>query len=187
VLVNLALAYGAAGRAGDAERSLLAALRREPASAPAHFNLGLLLAEQRRSAEAEQALRQALQDDSTLAPAAFNLGVLLAERGRPEAARWARRAVELRPAEARYAYTLAYVERQMGRPEEAIRELRRLLAEQPAYGDAHLLLGETYEGLGRVAEARRVYAQAAANAALPPEARERFARRAAAAGAGAGR
>ncbi len=187
VLVNLALAYGAAGRAGDAERSLRAALRREPASAPAHFNLGLLLAEQRRSAEAEQALRQALQDDSTLAPAAFNLGVLLAERGRPEAARWARRAVELRPAEARYAYTLAYVERQMGRPEEAIRELRRLLAEQPAYGDAHLLLGETYEGLGRVAEARRVYAQAAANAALPPETRERFARRAAAAGAGAGR
>ena len=67
--------------------------------------------------EAEQALRTALKTDPQMAAAAYNLGVMLGEKNLDEAIAWCRKAHELRPADPKYAHTLAFYQQQEGNSE----------------------------------------------------------------------
>jgi tetratricopeptide (TPR) repeat protein len=175
--VNAAHAYLAVGRADEAERTLLEAIELAPEDSAAYFNLGLLLAEQGRRQDAVAALRGALKADPELAPAAYNLGILLAETDLQEALLWCARAAAARPGEPRYAYTLAFYQRQAGDEDGAIRILEELIGRSPGHADAYAFLGSIYEEAGRLDDARALYRKAAGTEALDPRTRSRLAAR----------
>ena len=127
---------------GRAEESLNKALKINPKSAAANFNMGLLKAEQNDLPKAEQYLRAALKEDPTLAVAAYNLCVITSKDRINEAVTWCRKAAELRPQDPKYAYTLAFYLNQKGDRDEAVRTLKAILEKYPGYKDAEMLLRE---------------------------------------------
>ncbi len=173
--VNLALLLNRQGRNAEAEQLLKEALRLNPRNAAVAFNLGLLLAEEGKTPEAESALRAALKADPQMASAAYNLAVLVASKNLAEALALSRRAAELRPEEARYAFTLAFYQRQRGDAAAAVATLQQLLQRHPAYGEAYLLLAELYVKAGKVQDARQLFAQALGVKELPDAYRSRIA------------
>jgi tetratricopeptide (TPR) repeat protein len=173
--VNLALLLSRQGRNAEAEQLLRQALRLNPRSAAISFNLGLLLAEEGMTAEAEAALRAALKADPGMAAAAYNLAVLVAPKNLAEAVELSRQAAALRPEEPRYAFTLAFYQRQKGEVAGATGTLQELLRRSPAYGEAYLLLGDLYVKAGRVEEARQLFARALEVKELPDAYRARIA------------
>lgn len=159
-LANLGQVYAVSGRPREAEQALRQALALEPANAVLLFNLGLFLGEQGRLKEAAESHRAALDADPEMAPAAYNLGVILAEEKPREGLRWCRRAAELRPEDPSYAYTVGFYEERAGESGSAERTLEALLDRHPTYADAYLLLGNTYERQGKMADARALYTKA---------------------------
>lgn len=154
--VNLAMLLAVDGRGEEAEGLLRQAHAEQPGNAGIAFDLGLLLAERGDPSGAERMLRIALRADPRMAPAAFNLAVLVGERKPSEAVGLARRAVELRPGEARYAWTLAYCQSRAGDLGGAAATLEALLAAHPGQADAYRLLADVYERQGRDADAARL-------------------------------
>ena len=126
-MVNASMAYSNMGQNDKAEQSLRRALKMEPDNAAANFNLGLLLGEQGRLQEAEQALRTALKADPQMAAAAYNLGVILGEKNLDEAIAWCQKAHDLRPADPKYAHTLAFYQRKKGNIDGAVELLRKAI------------------------------------------------------------
>lgn len=176
-LVNASLVHNAAGRNDQAEDCLRRALTVEPGNAAANLNLGLLLGELGRLGEAEAVLRAAFKADPQSATAAYNLAVLLMPDRPEEAVDWCRRALQLRPQEPKYAYTLAFYLRQRGDSDEAVRVLRTLTEADTTYPDAYALLGWMYEEQHRTDEAVALYRRAAQNTKLPESVRQSFAAR----------
>jgi len=158
-MVNASIAHARLGKTAEAEAELQSALRVETNNAVAHFNLGLLKAEQNDLSAAERHLRAAIQLDPQLAAAAYNLGVLTARDHPEEGLTWCRKAAELRPDEPKYAYTLAFFQRQQGLPKDAIRTLEGILRWQPRYFDAFFLLAEIHEADNNSQAAEHVYRQ----------------------------
>jgi tetratricopeptide (TPR) repeat protein len=173
--VNLALLLNRQGKNGEAEQLLTAALKVNPRNAGVAFNLGLLLAEEGKTAEAETALRAALKADPQMAPAAYNLAVLVAPKNLAEAVELSRKATDLRPEEARYAFTLAFYQRQRGDTAADTTTLETLLRRHPPYGEAYLLLGELYVKAGKNQEARQLFTRALEAKDLPDAYRSRIA------------
>ena len=173
-LVNASMAYSNLGQNDKAEQSLRRALKIEPDNAAANFNLGLLLGEQGRTEEAERALRTALKADPQMAAAAFNLGVLLGEKHPDEAIAWCQKAHDLRPADARYAHTLAFYLRKKGNTAAAAELLREAIRCDPSYLDAYLLLGEIHEQRHDFPAAAKVYLDASRIDGLPPALRSQL-------------
>jgi tetratricopeptide (TPR) repeat protein len=173
--VNAAIAQARLGQNSRAEQSLRKALEIEPASAPANFNMGLLKAETQDFVEAERHLRAALQADPAMPEAAYNLGVLLARDRLAEAIAYCRKATELQPGNLRYAYTLAFYLNQGGKTDEALRQLRALVARHPENPDAWALLASVLEKRGQIREAQALYRKAANNELLPERDRLFFA------------
>jgi tetratricopeptide (TPR) repeat protein len=166
-LVNVSLLYNKVGRNRDAETVLRRALEIEPRSAAAHLNLGLLLGELGRFPEAEEALRAACKEDPGSAAAAYNLAVVVA-RDRPEqGVTWSRRASELEPASAKYAYTWAFYVAQRGDQRTAIGVLRRALDRGAVSIESYALLSRLLTQLGRTTEAEALSRRAASDARLP--------------------
>ena len=158
--VNMSMAYARLGENKKAESSLKEALKIAPDSAAANLNMGLLKAEQGDRKGAERYMRQAWKADPQMGQAAYNLCIILSESKPDEAVGWCRKASEASPSNPKFAYSLAYYERKKGDTEAAIGTLRNLIARNPDYPDAYVLLGEIYERQGRVNEARTVYQQA---------------------------
>ncbi len=123
VMVNAALAYAQMDEKDLAEKSLMKAIKIVPDNAAAHFNLGLLRAEQNRVKEAERELKEAFRLDPKMAQAAYNLCILTAKDRPEEALSWCKKAVELNPQESKYAYTLAFYQKEQG----DLKKMRRLL------------------------------------------------------------
>jgi tetratricopeptide (TPR) repeat protein len=169
--VNAALAYNVVGRNEDAERSLRAAVALEPNSVAAWLNLGLLLAEQKRYPEAADALRTTLDLDPTSAVAAYNLCVLLSAERMDEAIAYCRQAAASRPADPKYAFGVAYFERNAGNPDAALETLQDLTKAHPNFPDAYILLGEIHEERGEIEKATAAYRLALET--LPPSQPER--------------
>lgn len=174
-LVNSSLVYNLLGRNERAEQCLRQALEIEPDNAAALFNLGLLLAEQKRWTEAEAALRAALKAEPDTPVAAYNLAVILSRDRIDEAVEWIHKAIRLRPAEPKYAYTLAFYLRQKGDINAAFQTLRQVIEEHPDHVDSFQLLGQMYEENGMIDEAVELYFEAMGNARLPDNARHYFA------------
>jgi tetratricopeptide (TPR) repeat protein len=133
--------------------------------------MGLLKAEQGDRKGAERYLRQAWKTDPQMGQAAYNLCIILSDSKPEEAIGWCRKASEASPSNPKFAYSRAFYERKKGDTEAAIGTLRSLIARNPDYPDAYVLLGEIYESQGRVNEARNVYQQALWNQDLPAQIR----------------
>ena len=174
VMVNAALAYAQAGAPDQAEKSLLKAIQVEPGNAAAHFNLGLLKAEQHRPREAERELQEAFRLDPKMAPAAYNLCILMAKDHPQEALSWCRKAAELNPQESKYAFTLAFYQKEQRDLPGAAATLKDLLAKHPGFTDGQLLLAETYLQQGERPEAEAVLRQALQRENLAPRDRARL-------------
>jgi len=142
VLVNLSMAYAQMGENDKAERSLQKALKQAPDNAAANFNMGLLKAEKKDLKSAEKYLKIAFKSDPQMAQAAYNLCIIIAKDRISEAVNWCRKASDLRPQEAKYAYTLAFYLNQQGEKAEAIKTLKGILEKYPQYKDAEMLLKE---------------------------------------------
>jgi tetratricopeptide (TPR) repeat protein len=179
-LVNLSMVHARRGDPRRAEDALRQALRADPTSSEANFNMGLLLAEQGRTVEAESCLRAALKKDPKFAEAAFNLAVLLAGEKPLESIELCRKAMELRPDDPRYGYTLAFYLYAEGETPEALQVLQQVLEDHPNHGDSLAFLGRIYEESGRAADALQVYRSALSVTDLPPELRSLFTSRVAA-------
>jgi tetratricopeptide (TPR) repeat protein len=144
VMVNAAMAYAQMGEKSRAERSLLKAIKIAPDHAAAHFNLGLLQAEQNRVKEAEQELKEAFRLDPKMAPAAYNLCILSAKDRPQEALSWCKKALALNAQEPKYAYTLAFYQKEQGDLKNAAVTLQDFLTRWPGFTDGYLLLAEIY-------------------------------------------
>jgi tetratricopeptide (TPR) repeat protein len=141
-MVNESMAYASMGENRKAEESLNKALKIAPDNAAANFNMGLLKAEQNDPKASEQYLKKALRADPQMAQAAYNLCIITAKDRIGEAVTWCRKAVELRPEDPRYAYTLAFYLNQKGDRSEAVKTLKALTEKYPGYKDAVMLLDE---------------------------------------------
>ena len=144
-LVNASLAYARLGDNVKAESKLKQALTIDPDSAEANFNMGLLKAGKNDLTGAEKHLRSALKTDPNFPEAAYNLAILVSKENLDESVTLCRKAYELRPRDARYAYTLAFYLRQQGQIDDAIEILQKLVKQQPNYTDASMLLRALYE------------------------------------------
>ena len=142
VMVNMSIALARAGKTAEAGEILLKALAQEPDNAAANFNLGLLLAEKGELRQAENHLRKAFTADPRMAQAAYNLCIITANDRPDEAVSWCRKAADLNPQDAKYAYTLAFFLQQKGETAEARKVLSALLEKHPQHRDAEALLKE---------------------------------------------
>jgi tetratricopeptide (TPR) repeat protein len=114
-------------------------------------------------AEAEEAYRSVLAGHPDNAEAWHLLGLTKAAQEDGQAAiRALQKAVELKPAEARYHNNLGHVFRSLGRLSDARRELRTAVELRPIFPGAHYNLGLTLHALGQVREAEAHFRQACA-------------------------
>ena len=174
-LVNASMADARLGETGKAEGPLNEALKIAPDSAVARYNLGLLKAEQGELKGAEKHLKATLKADPQMAQAVYNLCVIISKDRIGEAVAYCKKAVDLRPQEPRYAYTLAFYLLQKGDRKEGAETLRNLIDKQPAYADSYLLLGETLEKQGKKEEAGKIYEKALATDGMPDQVKRRIA------------
>jgi Tfp pilus assembly protein PilF len=166
-MVNESIAYARLGETKKSETSLQKALKIAPENAAANFNMGLLKAEQNDLKGAEKYLKAALKYDTQMAQAAYNLCIITTKDRINEGIGYCKKAADLRPQEPRYSYTLAFYQQQTGDSVGAAKTLESLIEKQPAYADAHLLLGTIYQKQGKKYEAEKVYSKALENEGIP--------------------
>jgi predicted Zn-dependent protease len=81
--------------------------------------------------------------------------------------------VALNPQEPKYAFTLAFYQKEQGDLEAGATILQDLLAQRPAFADAYLLLAEIYGQQGNRPKAEAVLRQAQQVESLSPRDRAR--------------
>jgi Flp pilus assembly protein TadD len=168
VIVNAAMAYAQTGEKEQAEKSLLHAIKIAPDNAAAHFNLGLLKAEQNQIKEAERELKEAFRLDPKMAPAAYNLCILIAKDRPAEALSWCRRGAALNPQEPKYAYTLAFYQKEQGDLKGAVATLKEFLAQRPGFTTALCCWPRFTCSRGSVSRPRRCSAGPTGRESLSP-------------------
>jgi tetratricopeptide (TPR) repeat protein len=166
-MVNEAMAYARLGETKKAEEYLQKALKVAPDNAAGNFNMGLLKAEKNELIQAEKYLKKAIKADPQMAQAAYNLCIITSKDRINEAVTWCRKAADLRPQDPKYAYTLAFYLNQKGDTDGAVKTLDALIARQPRYLDAYLLLGGIYEKEGKKGDAKKIYNRALALEGVP--------------------
>jgi Flp pilus assembly protein TadD len=150
----LALKYTQAGRAADAHRQLVEALRLKPDDAEAHSNLGTVLQSQGRLADGMTHLREAARLKPNDDRVHFNYGNgLLASGNVGDAVREYETALRLNPDEADAHFNLAMVLGPRNRLAEAVAHLRRVIEINPRNAEAHRNLALALSLQGRVNEA----------------------------------
>jgi tetratricopeptide (TPR) repeat protein len=121
----------------------------EPASAKAHLNLGIALADQSDPAGALQEFSEATRLDTNLFSAHYNLGRLFYETGKyDDADRELESSLRLQPDYPNALYFLALTKKQENQIEESTALLTRVVASQPDNADAQYLLGQNLEHSG---------------------------------------
>ena len=128
----LALFYAQRGAVADAEAEYKGALRLSHQYTPAAINLADLYRRLDREADGESVLRAAIAAAPGDSGVHHALGLTLVRLKRlDEALGELRRATELAPEQARYAYVFAVALHSAGRPSEAITQLTESLARHP--------------------------------------------------------
>jgi tetratricopeptide (TPR) repeat protein len=128
----LGIAYGQAGRGGDAMRTFEQVLQGDPTSGLAWQNIATLQLKSGDRAEAEASLRRALAIDPALPGAYTTLGVVLSNSGRKaEAVEAWKRAVALERTEFDALYNLIVTLVELRRTEEARPYAERFIADAP--------------------------------------------------------
>lgn len=134
----------------------------------AHETLGLGYLGKKQHAQAIAAAEKAVALDPNYADAYVTLADILSFAGRPkEALGLVEKAMRLNPRyPAFYLWSLGHAYRLVGRFDEAITTLKRLVTRNPDHLTAHVLLATLYSDLGRDEEAR---AEAAEILRLSPQ------------------
>jgi len=150
------------GALEDARTLLERLIKRDPASADAHNNLGAALQGLKRPAEAVAHFERAVALDPRRPEAHYNLGLAKQRVGRlAEAVECCERALALRPDYPEANNTLAVLLSARD-PERALACFHRAIAARPSYADAHNNLGIVLQQLGRYEEAVASYRSALA-------------------------
>ena len=170
-MVNEAMAYARMGENQKANDALQQALKVAPENAAANFNMGLLKAEENDLVAAEKHLRAAFKSDPQMAQAAYNLDVILSKDRLDEAVDFCRKAAELRPDQPKYAYTLAFYQREKGDLSLAANALEELIVRHHGYTNAYFYLGDIYEQQDKNKRAEHVYRKVLADQALSDQER----------------
>jgi predicted CXXCH cytochrome family protein len=158
---ELGLAYGALRRTPDALRALGKSIELDPELPEAHNNLGIVLLTAGNGADAEASFREAIRIKPSYTDARGNLANLLAAGGRlVEAAAEFERALRLPGGGAGTRYNYAMLLGRMGRYDEAQRELEACLRANPAFADAHELLGDLLQARNAASDAISHYREA---------------------------
>jgi protein O-GlcNAc transferase len=144
----------------EAKEKFEAAVAVDPNLAPAIAGLGKVALADNRDPEAmayfERALKLAPQD----AESTYQLGVLAARNGDvPRGRELLRRAIELRANYADPYYQLAQLDFKAGQYPAALTNLQAASKILPDHDSIRMLLGRTYQALGRKADADREFAE----------------------------
>ena len=181
---NLGLVLAEQEKFPEAARAIEDALSIEPDNAGAHTALGMVLTRLERPQEAVPHFRKVIELQPDSAEAQLNLGIVLADHYDLEGALDAfSQAVDLAPssAAAHYnkgralydlgrgdeakreletatnlpaaLYLLAQIEEQQGSPARALALLREFVALEPGNADGHYMLGQSLAATGQAAEA----------------------------------
>ena len=141
-----------------AEDILFEAAAGDPANALIERALGIVHYQVGRYLPAASALKRADEIDPLDAQARF---LLASSFLRLERDHWARaeleRLIEEDETDARYRYTLARIYYNQQRFGAAEAEIGRAILRNPTFADAHDLLGQCMEGLGRLRDAKEAY------------------------------
>jgi len=142
------------GLTTDAEAEYKAGLRLSPQYAPAAINLADLYRQLGRDAEGENVLRAAVSASPQDAGLHYALGLTLTRLKQSDAALMElRRAAELEPDRARYAYVYAIALHSAGHSNEAMSVLKDSLARHPNDRDTLLALTNFNRETGDVSSA----------------------------------
>ena len=136
-------------------------VKRNPGSARAHSNLGVIALEAGRRDEALGEYEAALRIAPGFSEARSNLGVALFQAGRPdEAVAQLTEALRTSPTAFKTNYNLATVLTQLERPAEAVPLYEAALRVKPGDAPSHNNLGNAFFLARRWAEAEKHYAEA---------------------------
>ncbi len=160
---NLALALGLTGEQKRAESELRIVVQQKPDYFAAYNALGLVLQSQGNLDGAAEQFKVALRIDPHSPLAAFNLArVFHAQKKYTAEVYYLRQALTSSPhkeLEFRARLALGAVQEEMGHADEAVAELRKLVAEFPDSAEAHFNLGNAYGRNLRLNEAKIEYEQ----------------------------
>jgi tetratricopeptide (TPR) repeat protein len=147
---DAALLHVATGNLERATAHFAAALRLQPASPAAHYNLGNVLLGQQRWTAAAEYFAKAVALEPAYALAHDGLGLVRrAEGNLTQAIEHHREAVRLDPQDADAHYHLALALRLQGRVEEALPSYRRALQINPAHAAARAELAAIEQEMAR--------------------------------------
>jgi tetratricopeptide (TPR) repeat protein len=163
-LVQFALAecYLRSRQLPAAEKAFEDLRRLSPTSPEAHQRLASLYAQSGREDQAE-AMFRAWQKVQPTNPIPFNdLAYFLAERRvrLDDAEQMARRALEIAPRDLNFLDTLGFVHLQQGRPADATKVFREMLAQKSDLALGRFRLGQAFRASGQPDLARREWEQA---------------------------
>lgn len=140
---ELGMSYRSLSRPADAQAALEKAITLDAELPEAHNNLGILRFSTGDAARGEASFREAIRIKPDYADAHANLANLLAATARTaEAEAEFTRALRLKPNDAGTRYNYAMLLGQGQRYDDAQRELEACLRADPAFADAHELLGD---------------------------------------------
>lgn len=164
--IGLSQAYLGLRNSLKAEGMLNKALKLDPESAPAHYQMGLLRKRQGTMRTAEESFREALRYDPTMHDAAYNLCLILSQDRMKEALAWGQKAFHMHP-DVKVGYTLATLQKKDGNWDASLSVLKQIVSTDPSFTDAYLLMGEIYEGRAKKKEAKAVYLKGIASEDMP--------------------
>lgn len=168
--MTLGLAYQARGDLGKAEEYMRIAIRKDPAYAAAHNNLGNVLGLQGKSEEAIREYEKAVANVLYPTPeyGYYNMGreyVRLKDLSKAEV--MYQRAIALHPSFADAYRGLAMVQSEKGQWKEASGTLERLVEVAPSYAHGWMDLGRVYLRLDRPRQAFEAFRKAMATTEDP--------------------
>ncbi len=149
------------GRAQEAIRHYVDALRLMPDFAVAHYNLGLALLRLGRPQESIEQSQQALRLKPDYAEAHNSLGIALMGQDKlQEAIGHYQQALQIKPDFAEAHNNLGLALEEAGRVQDAMGHYEQALRFNPDFAEAHYNLGLALEKLGHTQEAGQHYEQA---------------------------
>ncbi|MDZ7783241.1 MAG: tetratricopeptide repeat protein [Halioglobus sp.] len=142
--------HAARGEPAAAEKAYREAIRLNRQLIPAYINLADLLRSESRDGEARELLLKALDIAPEHGPTLHVLGLLETRSGNPEAALdYLGRAAGVESSGIRHRFVYAIALHDLGKPQEAIAQLRSLLRTVPQNEDVLLALANYHAELGR--------------------------------------
>jgi tetratricopeptide (TPR) repeat protein len=139
-LSRAARALEALGHFGEANSAYRDAVALAPHEAPINTAWGELFLEKYNSADALKSFRAALQEDQKYGPALLGSARALADDNPPQAAAFAKKALEVNPSDVGAQLFLAAHAVDAGHRDEARKVIQTALAVNPSSLDAHALL-----------------------------------------------